>query len=201
MDQVLGARRAVSSVRRLVEQLRDVAVVSLDRSLEPAGRATLQRQVDRTLADIDDLAGGVSGDAGTSHERSSGAPGVIPSMTTATLGIGLGVRSSDDAFGTMRALDRVLTRLAATALSLDGAAARVKDQLDGLLRPGTTAGSEPALTGEGAALTSSTLTGDRLRTEAGGRGCRAGVAVVRSGPLAAGAAASADRLARFTSDR
>jgi hypothetical protein len=53
MGRVASARRAVSSVQRLVEQLRDVAVVSLDRSMEPASRATLQRQVDRTLADIE----------------------------------------------------------------------------------------------------------------------------------------------------
>jgi hypothetical protein len=167
LEQVVGARGAVGHVRQLVEQLRDVAVVSLDRSLEPANRAALQRQVDRTLADIDDLASGALPDTlATPALAAVTTPGTLPSIGTATLGIAsLGVRSSDDAFGTMHALDRALGRLTSTALSLDGAVARFRRDLDLLTSPGQTASGEPALTGATAALTSTVLTADRLQAQ------------------------------------
>jgi hypothetical protein len=172
LDQIDGARTALRGVQKRVEQLRDVAVVGLSQSLPPMGRVTLQRQVDRTLGEIDTLASTTSLDA-----QALGLPGApatargsagFPAIGMSALGItDLGVRSPDEAFGTMRLLDRALTRLGATRISLDGATARFERQLTDLTHPPRTASGDAALAGSTAALTSAVRTSEQLRTRSG----------------------------------
>ena len=136
------------------------------------GRVTLQRQVDRTLGEIDTLASTTSLDA-----QALGLPGApatargsagFPAIGMSALGItDLDVRSPDEAFGTMRLLDRALTRLGATRISLDGATARFERQLTDLTHPPRTASGDAALAGSTAALTSAVRTSEQLRTRSG----------------------------------
>jgi hypothetical protein len=64
----------------------------------------------------------------------------------------------------MRVLDRALTRLGATGISLDGATARFERQLTELTRPPRTASGDSGLAGATAALTSAVRTVEQLRT-------------------------------------
>jgi hypothetical protein len=183
LEQLIGAHKSLGSVQKLVEQLRDVAVVGLDRSLAPTGRVTLQRQVDLSLADIDSLASSTPLDARATSLPTVAPATVLPTAAlasgpadarpaasftaigTSALGIAdLGVRSPDEAFGTMRLLDRALTRLDATAASVAGAMARLAYELDQLTSPAQTASGEPALASPTAALTSAVLTNQQLRS-------------------------------------
>jgi len=176
LEQIAGARSALGDVQKLVEQLRDVAVVSLDRSLQPMDRVALQRQVDRALSAIDTLAEstrldtripGLKAIGGTGADRDVDAtaePAAVSAIGTETLGIGgLDVRSADDALGTMHALDQGVRRLSVTAASLDGATARVEGMLAQLTSPATTVSGEVALQGTTAALSAAMLTSDQLR--------------------------------------
>jgi flagellin-like hook-associated protein FlgL len=174
LAQLGDARKALGSVQQFVEQLRDVAVVSLVRTLAPSGRVALQRQLDSTLGDIDDLARSTPLDGkstglaiampvgSTDSSRSSAS---FPAIGTAALGIAdLGVRSPDEAFGTMRLLDRALARLGATAASLDGATARFEHELSQLTSPARTANGGAALTSTPAAMSAAMRTSDQLRS-------------------------------------
>jgi len=163
-------------VQKLVEQLRDVAAVSLDRSLQPMDRVALQRQVDQTLSEIDNLAQSTPldaqmpglraiGRAGADRDADDQAkPAAFSAIGTEMLGLGgLDVRSADDALGAMHALDQGMRRLSATAASLDGATARVERLLTQLTSPATTVSGEVALRGTTAAMAAAMLTSDQLR--------------------------------------
>ena len=172
LDQVAGARKALGNVQKLVEQLRDVSVVGLSRSLAPSERVTLQRQVDQTLGEIDSLAASTPLNArsmgltsvATSWSTSARGPAGFPAIGSAALGITeLDVRSPDESLGTMRLLDRALTRLGATAISLDGATARFERQLAQITCPSRTASGDPSLANSTAALTSAVRTAEQLR--------------------------------------
>jgi flagellin-like hook-associated protein FlgL len=175
LEQIAGARSALGDVQKLVEQLRDVAVVSLDRSLQPMDRVALQRQVDRALSAIDTLAEstrldtrirGLKAIGGTGADRDVDATAepAFSAIGTETLGIDrLDVRSADDALGAMHALDQGVRRLSVTAASLDGATARVEGMLAQLTSPATTVSGEVAIQGTTAALSAAMLTSDQLR--------------------------------------
>jgi hypothetical protein len=174
-DQIVGAQRAVGTVRRLVEQLRDVSVVGLDHTLQPSHRAMLQRQVDRSLGEIDDIVSTTPLDVSTDPPAGDAAPTVpaasmdmaepssgFPAIGVEALGIAaLDVRSSDDALATMRAVDRALLRLGTVTRSVEGEMARFEQQLDALTSP-TAATGETGMTGPTAALTATLFVGQEL---------------------------------------
>jgi hypothetical protein len=162
LEQIAGASDGVARVQVLVGQLRDVAVISLDWALGAADRATLQRQVDRTLAEIDSVAERTLVDdrllypsttAGATGETEHREPSPFRALGPATLGIaGLAVRSADQAFAASGALDVAAARLERTASTLSATAARLQGMLDGLTRPTTTATGDPAIGSSAAAL-------------------------------------------------
>jgi hypothetical protein len=162
LEQIAGVGDGVARVQLLVGQLRDVAVVALDRVLGPADRATLQRQVDRALAEIDSVAERTLVDdrllyPSTTARATGGTedrgPSPCRALGTATLGIaGLAVRSADQAFAASGALDVAAARLEHTARTLSATAARLQGLLDGFTRPTTTATGDPAIGSSAAAL-------------------------------------------------
>src|SRR6185295_13185515 len=99
-----------------------IAVVAVDRGLQPADRATLQRQVDQALGEIDTTSEQTILDEGLLRD---GGPVMRPAdgdasrqrvpfraISTAMLGLtGLAVRSSDQALAAEGALDIASARL------------------------------------------------------------------------------------------
>jgi hypothetical protein len=159
LKQLETAGAELARVQQLVARLRDVAVVALDRSIHPAERAALQRQVDLVLTDIDTVADETLVDGGLLHAEvaSVGAGGTRPTpfgaIGTSMLGLaGLAVRSSDQALAATGALDVATTRLERSAGTLSRATARLQDVLLGLTSPMTTAICQTALGSMTAAL-------------------------------------------------
>lgn len=161
--QLEAAGAGLARVQKLVGRLRDVAVVALDRGLHPADRATLQRQVDLVLTEIDTVADETLVDDGLLHDGAlsgSGEPQATPfrAIGTSTLGIaGLAVRSSDQAFAATGALDVATARLERSAGTLHSTTARLQDELRGITNPQTTATGQAALGSTTAALNSTML--------------------------------------------
>ena len=56
LELLEAAGDGLARVQKLVGRLRDVAVVAVDRGLQPADRAALQRQVDLVLTEIETVA-------------------------------------------------------------------------------------------------------------------------------------------------
>ena len=149
-----AAGDGLARVRHLVGRLRDIAVVALDRGLQPADRAALQRQLDRALTEIDHVArttlvddrllrGGAARAAGDTGKRQLAS---FRAIGTTALGIaGLAVRSSDQALAASGALDVAAARLERSAGTLSRATARLRDQLRALTSPATTATGQAAL--------------------------------------------------------
>jgi hypothetical protein len=177
LDQLGIASDGVTRVQRLVGRLRDMAVVGLDLNLQPPQRATIQRQVDALLDEIDLAANDIQVDDGLVHGGASSAsstggvatdgPRLVPfrAISTAMLGLaGLAVRSADQALAATGALDRATARLQRTGKSLSTTTARLERDLQGLTNPSTTATGEPALEGETAALGSTLLLRRHLLT-------------------------------------
>jgi flagellin len=175
LDQLSVAGDALTRVQRLVGRLRDVAVVALDVNLQPQQRATLQRQIDLLLDEIDVVAADtqvdddlVRGSISPSARRPGAASAPLApfrAIGTALLGLtGLGVRSADQALAAAGALDLATTRLQRTGKSLSTTTDRLQDVLNGLTNPATTAAGEPALDGETAALGSAILLRGHLLT-------------------------------------
>lgn len=168
LDQLEAAGDGLQQVQKLVRQLRDIAVVAVDRGLQPADRATLQRQVDQALGEIDTTSEQTTLDEGLLRD---GGPVPRPAdddesrqrvpfraIGTAMLGLtGLAVRSSDQALAAEGALEIASTRLQRSAGALDSATVRLQDSLTGLTSPLTTATGGPALVGDTAAVTASIL--------------------------------------------
>ena len=162
LEQVEAAGAGLSRVQQLVGHLRDVAVVAVDRGLQPADRATLQRQVDLMLTEIDTVADETLVDESLLHKGAptgaaggTDAPRLTPfrAITTGTLGLaGLAVRSSDQALAAAGALEVANARLERSAGTLGSATARLQDALDGLASPTTTATGETAIDGATTAL-------------------------------------------------
>lgn len=164
LKQLETAGAELARVQQLVARLRDVAVVALDRSIHPAERAALQRQVDLVLTDIDTVADETLVDGGLLHAEvaSVGAGGTRPTpfgaIGTSMLGLaGLAVRSSDQALAATGALDVATTRLERSAGTLSRATARLQDVLLGLTSPMTTAICQTALGSMTAALSSTIM--------------------------------------------
>jgi hypothetical protein len=166
LDQLEAAGAGLARVQQLVGRLRDVAVVAVDRGLQPADRAALQRQVDLALSEIatvadetlvdDDLA--LKG-APAPGSGASGGTQATPfrAISTGALGIaGLAVRSPDQALAAAGALDVAAVRLERRAGTLGNATARLQDALNGLVSPTTTATGERAI-GSGTAALSATM--------------------------------------------
>lgn len=163
LEQLEAAGGGLARVQKLVGRLRDVAVVAVDRGLQPADRATLQRQVDLMLTEIDTIAEGTTLDENLLHrgstigasEGTSRTP--FRALSTGTLGLaGLAVRSSDQALAASGALELAGRRLDRTAGTLSNATARLQDTLDGVIRPEKTATGETAI-GSGTAALSATM--------------------------------------------
>jgi flagellin len=162
LEQFEAAGAGLSRVQQLVGRLRDVAVVAVDRRLQPADRAALQRQVDLMLSEIDTVADETLVDesllhagASTGAQNGPDGPKLTPfrALSTGTLGIGgLAVRSSDQALAASGALEVATVRLERSAGTLGTATSRLQDTLDGLTNPTTTANGEPAIGGSTAAL-------------------------------------------------
>ncbi|MCC6178162.1 MAG: hypothetical protein IT305_22900 [Chloroflexi bacterium] len=143
------ARAGVASTRSIVQHLRDVAVLAEDRTLSAADRVTLQQQVDRALADLDETADTTSFDV---RLLANGAPadGVeLPSahpfseVGSADLGLtDLSVRTPDEAFAATHALDLAFLRVHDLASSLDTRAGQFDGALaEALSRSALAAGS------------------------------------------------------------
>jgi hypothetical protein len=160
LDQVAAAGDGLTQVQKLVGRLRDVAVVAIDRGLQPADRATLQRQVDLALAEIDTVSERTVIDdrllrLGALDETGESQPAPFRAIGTSTLGIsGLAVRSSDQALAATGALDVAIARLDRSAGTLGSATARLQDEWQRLTSPTTTVTGDAALRNETAALSS-----------------------------------------------
>jgi hypothetical protein len=162
LEQLAAAGDGLGRVQKLVARLRDVAVVAVDRGLEPADRAALQRQLDLMLTEIDTVAEQTLVDeslfhVGAAMAASGGPLGASPTpfraLSTATLGIdGLAVRSSDQALAAVGAIDVATLRLERSAGTLGRTTTRLQEALDGLVSPATTATGEPAIGSSTAAL-------------------------------------------------
>jgi len=100
LELLATAGDGVTRVQKLVGRLRDVAVVATDRSLQPADRATLQRQVDLALSEIDTVSEQTTIEdgllrPGPADGTRATRPVPFRAIGTPTLGIaGLAVRSS-----------------------------------------------------------------------------------------------------------
>jgi hypothetical protein len=167
LSQLDGAGTGVARVAKLLGRLRDVTVVAMDAGLQPADRATLQRQVDLVLGEIDATSEDtrldegllrLSGPTVRASDQQPSDPVPLRAIGTAGLGLtGLAVRSSDQAVAASGALDIASARLQRSAGLIDGALVRLQDRFAALTSPVTTATGGPALMGETAALTSSML--------------------------------------------
>ena len=161
LDQLESAGAGLARVQTLVGRLRDVAVFAVDRGLQPADRAALQRQVDQALTEIDAVADQTLVDEALLHKGGSATAGgerLAPfrALGTGALGIaGLAVRSSDQALAAAGALEVATARLERSAGTLGSASARLQEVFDGLVSPTTTATGEPALGSDAAALSAS----------------------------------------------
>jgi hypothetical protein len=181
LDQLEAAGAGLAQVQALVGRLRDVAVFAVDRGLQPAERAALQRQVDQALTEIDAVAEQTLVDEALLHKGRSATAGgerLAPfrALGTGALGLaGLAVRSSDQALAASGALEVATARLERSAGTLGSAQARLQEVLDVLVSPTTTATGEPALGGDTAARSATLslqarLTGrprDAIRAQAG----------------------------------
>ena len=166
LEQLEAAGAGLTRVQQLVGRLRDVAVVAVDRGLQPADRASLQRQVDLALSEIDTVADETVVDdnlllkgASAGASGASGGERLAPfrALGTGTLGIaGLAVRSSDQALAAAGALEVATARLERSAGTLGSATVRLQDALNGLIGPTTTATGETAI-GNGTAALSATM--------------------------------------------
>jgi hypothetical protein len=170
LEQLAVTGAGLTRVQKLVERMRDVAVVAFDRSLEPAERARLQRQVDLALTEIDAISDDTPIDEQVlqGHVKTAGAvqhgqtsrsrPTPFRAIGTAALGLSdLAVRSSDQALAASGALDVATSRLQRRSESLGRATTRLEAELDGLTSPGTTATGDAALGNSTVALSSSML--------------------------------------------
>ena len=193
LDQLETATTGLAGVEKLLGRLRDIVVVATGRNLEPSQRAVLQRGVDQTLAEIDNLADetlldpnllrpGVrtasSSMQATRSGQSSIAGGPKPFRQLGTTALGLtefAVRSSDQALAAAGALDLASSRLERTADSLRRATARFEGDLAALTSPPVTSSGEMALGnttaafGSTIALRSDLLAspGDAMRAQSG----------------------------------
>jgi flagellin len=171
LEQLVAAGDGLTRVQKLVGRLRDVAVIAIDRSLQPADRATLQRQVDRVLTEIDTVAERTTMDdrllrPGAETGTGESQPTPYRAIGTATLGIaGLAVRSSDQALAAADALDVATARLERSARTLGSATSRFQDELHGLTSPTTTVTGDLAI-GNGTTALNSTMA---LRAQMGMR--------------------------------
>lgn len=161
LDQLAAAGVGLVRVQQLIGQLRDVAVVAVDRGLRPADRASLQRRVDEALTEIDAVMDRTLVDEALLHKGGSATAGgerLAPfrALGTGALGIaGLAVRSSDQALAAAGALDVATARLERSAGTLGSATARLQEVLDGLVSPTMTATGERAVDSRTAALSAS----------------------------------------------
>lgn len=169
LELLEAAGAGLTRVQILVGRLRDAAVVAVDHGLQPADRATLQRQVDVMLTEIDTIADSTPVDegrlrTGTSTGASNEAR-LTPfrALSTGALGIvGLAVRSSDQALAAAGALDVASARLERSVGALGSATARLQDTMDGLVNPATTGASETPITSLRAALSATTVLRSQL---------------------------------------
>jgi flagellin len=168
LDLLGAAGDGLARVQRLVGRLRDVAVVALDVTLQPAQRAAFQKQVDLLLGEIDVVATDTQVDQGLVRGGPlppAGASGpasrqLTPfrAISTGMLGLSeVAVRSADQALAATGSLDLAATRLERTGRQLSGATARLQGVLKELTSPSTTAAGEPALASETAAISSAML--------------------------------------------
>jgi flagellin-like hook-associated protein FlgL len=169
LERLEAAGAGLARVQQLVGRLRDVAVVAVDRGLQPADRAALQRQVDLALSEIDTVADETMVDDSLLHKGGSAASGspadsggerLAPfrAIGTGALGIaGLAVRSSDQAIAAAGALEVATARLERSAGALGRATARLHDALNGLIAPTTTATGERAIDSSTAAISTTML--------------------------------------------
>ena len=163
LEQLEAAGAGLARVQQLVGRLRDVAVFAVDRGLQPADRAALQRQVDLALSEIDTVTDETMVDDGLLHKGGAPASGgeqraPFRALSTGTLGIaGLAVRSSDQALAAAGALEVATARLERSAGTLGSATARLQDTLNGLISPSTTATGERAIDSSTAAISATML--------------------------------------------
>lgn len=173
LDVLGAAGDGLARVRELVGQLRDVAVVALDPTLQPAQRAGLQKQVDLMLGEIDAVASDTQVDEALVRGgpmASAGAPRQSARQLTPYRAIGasmlglseLGVRSADQALAATGVLDLASSRLERSGKLLNSTTSRLQARLNGLTSPSTTAAGEPALDGETVALSTVMLLRGRL---------------------------------------
>ena len=144
-------------------------MVAVDRGLQPADRAALQRQVDLMLTEIDVVADGTLVDesllgtgisAGAAGEA---RPTPFRALSTGTLGIAeLAVRSSDQALAAAGALELATARLERTAGAIGSATARLQETLHRLVNPLTTATGETLLNSGTAALSATIMLRSQL---------------------------------------
>jgi hypothetical protein len=178
LEQLASAGDGLTQVQKLVERMRDAAVVAMDRSLQPPERARLQRQIDLALSEIDIVADDTLIDeallqdrlAPPGADRAGGArPTPFRAIGTAALGLSdVAVRSSEQALAASGALDVANTRLQRRSESLSRMVARLEEELDGLTNPGTTATGDVALGNGTVALSSSMLLRRQLVVNADG---------------------------------
>jgi ElaB/YqjD/DUF883 family membrane-anchored ribosome-binding protein len=160
LDGSEAAVAGLSQVQKLVARLNDMAVVGLGRGLPPGQRATLQRQVDQALHDIDTIASETLVDDSILRGRFVAdatdepvPPTPFRSIGVAALGLdGLAVRSPDQALAATSALDLAASRLQRSARLLGSATDRLQDALIGLTSPPTTASGDPSLGNASTAL-------------------------------------------------
>ena len=168
LAQLEAAGAGLARAQKLVGQLRDVAVVAVDRGLQPADRAALQRQVDQALTEIDAVADETLVDEALLHKGGSATAGGerlarFRALGMGTLGIaGLAVRSSDQALAAAGALDVATARLERSAGTLGSATTRLQAILDGLTSPAMTVTGERAIGGGTAALAATLVLQARL---------------------------------------
>jgi flagellin len=174
LEHLDTAEAGLSQVQRLVGRLRDVAVVALDRGLQPAQRAGLQRQVDLALGEIDTVAsetlvdqrlvrGGTPSALSNDAQESPLTP--FRTIGTSLLGISeLAVRSPDQALAATGALDVASSRLQRSGSTLSSATARLQDALDELLSPQTTVTGEIAIPNQTLAQSTAMTLRDQLLT-------------------------------------
>ncbi len=170
LDQLTTAGDGLTRVQKLVDRMRDMAVVAMDRSLEPAERARLQRAIDLSLTEIDEVADdtlldgqllqGPAETVGTAQQSQASRSWPTPFRAIGASALGLselGVRSPDQALAASGALDVATSRLQRQSEALGRATARLEAELDGLTNPGTTATGDAVLGNSTVALSSSML--------------------------------------------
>lgn len=160
-EQLTAAGAAVNRVQRLVERLRDAAVVGLDRGIHPRDRAALQKQVDLSLREIDHTAEETLLNSTLLNGRAPGSlPDAVPltpvpfrAIGTGALGLhGLAVRSADQALAASGVLDVAARRLERLSATVTSATARYSEAFSSVMDPAASVTGKQAIPNPTAAL-------------------------------------------------